>query len=214
MPWVKYLLTGYFVQTRGATGDQCFKLHRQVLYTPSLNGTLSFAINYVEIKKRNHFIALKVAGKMPMFGSPARNYSEYSLLLCVRANVLAPCRAWVLGNRFLVQTLWTQVELINMFSVLKGQRKTRLFNPRDATHSTKKNETELAVGLSSFQDFLYKKRIYCKRLRVLRFPAISFSGLLISPWVYAFEKEPLNGTKTKIVGVAPIHCTPQEEIIT
>lgn len=155
--WNIYLLDILFKPEK--LGDQRFKLHRQVLYTPSLNGTLSFSINYVEIKKQNHFIALKFAGKMPMFGSPARNYSEYSLLLCVRANFLAPCRAWELGNRLLVQTLyiWTQVELTNMFSALKGQRKTGLSKPRNATHSTKKNETELAVGFSSFQDFLYKK---------------------------------------------------------
>ena len=100
--------------------------------------------------------------------------------------------------------------------MLKGQRKIGLSNPRDATHSTKKNETELAVGLRScqLQDFLYKKGFIVKGSEFLGFQKLFFSGLLISPWMCTFEKEPLNGTKTKIVGVALIHCTPQEEIIT
>lgn len=63
----------------------------------------------------------------------------------------------------------------------------------------------------------FKKDLNLKGSKFLGFQKLFFSGPLIFPWEYAFEKEPLNGTKTKIVGVAPIHCTPQhaqEEVIT
>ena len=56
---VKYLLAGYFVQARG---DQRLKLHRQdrCYIPPSLSGTLSFSINYAEVKKQNHFRATQL----------------------------------------------------------------------------------------------------------------------------------------------------------